>query len=38
MQVRILDMPWEKINDQECTLCLECVGACPTGALSPKLS
>jgi polyferredoxin len=38
MQIRILDMPWEKINDQECTLCLECVGACPTGALSPKLS
>ncbi|MGQ9542667.1 MAG: 4Fe-4S binding protein [Candidatus Bathyarchaeia archaeon] len=38
MQVRILDMPWEKINDQECTLCLECVAACPTGALCPKFS
>jgi len=36
MQVRILELPWEKFNDQECTLCLECVAACPSGALSPK--
>ena len=36
MQVRILDLPWEKFNDPECILCQECVEACPNGALSPK--
>jgi ferredoxin len=38
MQVRILDLPWEKFNDPECTLCLECVGACLSGALSTKMT
>ena len=37
MQVRILELPWEKFNDPECTLCLECVGTCSSGALSLKL-
>jgi len=35
-QVRILDLPWEKFNDQECILCLDCVEACPHGALGLK--
>jgi polyferredoxin len=38
MQIRILDLPWEKFNDPECTLCLECVGACSSSALSTKMS
>jgi polyferredoxin len=41
MQIRILDLPWEKFNDPECTLCMECVGAfgaCSSGALSTKMS
>ena len=37
MQIRILDLPWEKFNDPECTLCLECVGACSSGALATKM-
>lgn len=36
MRVRILDLPWEKFNDPECTLCLDCVDACPNKALKPK--
>lgn len=36
MQVRILDLPWEKFNDQECIFCLDCVEACPNGALGLK--
>jgi len=36
MRVRILDLPWEKFNDPECTLCLDCVDACPRKALKPK--
>jgi len=36
MQVRILELPWEKFNDQECILCLDCVEACPNGALGLK--
>jgi len=36
MQIRILDLPWEKFNDPECTLCLECVGSCSSGALGLK--
>jgi len=35
-QIPILDLPWEKFNDQECILCMECVDACPHGALKPK--
>jgi len=37
-QIPILDLPWEKFNDQECILCLECVDACPHGALRPKFA
>ena len=37
-QIPILDLPWEKFNDQECILCMECVDACPHGALKPKFS
>ncbi len=36
MQISILDLPWEKFNDPECILCMECVDACPHGSLSPR--
>jgi len=36
MRVRILDLPWEKFNDPECTICLDCVDACPKKALKPN--
>jgi len=36
MQINILDLPWEKFNDAECIMCMECVDACPHGSLSPK--
>jgi len=36
MQVRILELPWEKFNDQECIFCLDCVEACQNGALGLK--
>ena len=36
MQIKILDLPWEKFNDQECILCMECVDACPHGAMKAK--
>jgi len=37
-QVPILDLPWVKFNDQECILCMECVDACPHGAMKPKFA
>lgn len=37
MQINILDLPWEKFNDPECIMCMECVDACPHGSLSLKL-
>ena len=36
MQINILDLPWEKFNDPECIMCMECVDACPHGSLSLK--
>lgn len=36
MQIKILDLPWEKFNDAECILCMECVDSCPHGSLKPK--
>jgi len=36
MQINILDLPWEKFNDPECIMCMECVDACPHGSLSIK--
>jgi polyferredoxin len=36
MQINILDLPWEKFNDSECIMCMECVDACPHGSLGPK--
>ena len=36
MQINILDLPWEKFNDPECIMCMECVDACPHGSLSAK--
>ena len=38
MQINILDLPWEKFNDSECIMCMECVDACPHGSLSPKFA
>jgi len=36
MQVRILELPWEKFSDQDCIFCLDCVEACPQGAMGLK--
>jgi len=36
MQINILDLPWEKFNDPECIMCMECIDACPHGSLSLK--
>lgn len=36
MNVRILDLAWEKISDPECIYCLKCVDACPDKAMSLK--
>jgi polyferredoxin len=36
MNVRILDLPWEKISDPECIYCMKCVDACPNKALKLK--
>lgn len=36
MGVRILDHPNERIRDELCTLCLDCVGACPQDAMELK--
>jgi len=38
MAVRILDLPWEKLTDPDCTMCLVCRDACPQRAIRPKLS
>jgi len=36
MNVRILDLPWEKFSDPECIYCLKCVDACPDKAIKLK--
>ncbi|MDH5745550.1 MAG: 4Fe-4S binding protein [Candidatus Bathyarchaeota archaeon] len=36
MNVRILDLPWEKFSDPECIYCLRCVDACPDKAIRLK--
>ena len=36
MDVRILDLPWEKFSDPECIYCLKCVDACPNEAIRLK--
>lgn len=36
MNIRILELPWEKFSDPECIYCLKCVEACTTGAIKPK--
>ncbi len=36
MNVRILDLPWEKISDPECIYCLRCIDACPDKAITVK--
>lgn len=36
MDIRILDLPWEKINDPECIYCMKCVDACSDKAITPK--
>jgi len=37
MKVPILDLPWEKFTHPECIYCLECVDACTTKAIKPKV-
>lgn len=36
MNIRILDLPWEKFSDPECIYCLKCVDACPDKAITLK--
>jgi ferredoxin-type protein NapH len=36
MNVRILDLPWEKFSDMECIYCMKCVDACPNKAIKIK--
>jgi len=36
MNVRILDLPWEKFSDPECIYCMKCVDACPNKAIKIK--
>lgn len=36
MQIKILELPWEKFNHQECILCMECADACRHKAIKPK--
>jgi ferredoxin-type protein NapH len=36
MNVRILDLPWEKFSDPECIYCMKCVDACPNKAIKLK--
>jgi polyferredoxin len=36
MQINILDLSWEKFNDPECIMCMECIDACPHGSLGLK--
>ncbi|MEM3506715.1 MAG: 4Fe-4S binding protein [Candidatus Bathyarchaeia archaeon] len=36
MQVKILELPWSKLNNSECILCLECSDACEKDAIGFK--
>jgi polyferredoxin len=36
MDIRILDLPWEKFSDPECIYCLKCVDACEHRAIRLK--
>jgi len=36
MNVRILDLPWEKFSDPECIYCMKCVDVCPDKAIKLK--
>jgi polyferredoxin len=36
MNVRILDLPWDKFSDPECIYCMKCVDACPNKAIKLK--
>ncbi|MBE0520188.1 4Fe-4S binding protein [Candidatus Bathyarchaeota archaeon] len=36
MNVRILDLPWEKFSDMECIYCMKCVDVCPNKAIKLK--
>jgi polyferredoxin len=36
MQINILDLSWDKFNDPECIMCMECIDACPHGSLGLK--
>jgi ferredoxin-type protein NapH len=36
MNVRILDLPWEKFSDVECIYCMKCVDVCPHKAIKLK--
>jgi len=34
MNIKILDLPWEKFSNPECIYCLKCVDACPDKAIT----
>ncbi|MEM2103456.1 MAG: 4Fe-4S binding protein [Candidatus Bathyarchaeia archaeon] len=36
MQVRILELSWEKFSDPECIYCFKCIDACPNKAIRLK--
>jgi ferredoxin-type protein NapH len=36
MNIRILDLPWEKFSDPECIYCMKCADACPSNAIKLK--
>ena len=36
MNVRVLDLPWEKFSDPECIYCMKCADACPDKAIKLK--
>lgn len=36
MNVRVLNLPWEKFSDVECIYCMKCVDACPNKAIKLK--
>lgn len=36
MQIKILELDWQKINHPDCILCMECVDSCPENSITLK--